>query len=117
MRVPITKELNLEDLKSILEREHPGLKCTWRGKKVLIVSDPAVSKSAAAQVMAGKKKATIVEAFSTMGGQMLFVFSILFLGILIPFLVYMIAYKPKQTAVCNKVADVVRAHYGATEVV
>lgn len=117
MRVPITKELNLEDLKSILERDHPGIKCTWRGKKVLIVSEPAVSKSAAAQVMAGKKKATIVEAFSTMGGQMAFVFSILLLGILIPFMVYLIAYKPKQKAICNKVADVVRANYGVTEVV
>ncbi len=117
MRVPITKELNLEDLKSILEREHPGLKCTWRGKKVLIVSDPAVSKSAAAQVMAGKKKATIVEAFSTVGGQMLFFLFVLLLGIMIPFIIYLIAFKPKQKVICNKVADVVRAHYSATEVV
>lgn len=117
MRIPISKELNLEELKSILEREHPGMVCTWRGKKILIVSEPAVSKTAAAQVMAGKKKANIVEAFATMGSQMLFMLTLLLFGIVIPFIIYMIAYKPKQTAICKKVGDVISANYGVNGVV
>lgn len=115
MRVPITKELNLEQLKSELERDFPGIKCVFRGKKVLVVSE--AGKSAAAQVMARKNKAIVNEGFASMGGQMVFVFSILFLGVLIPFIVYYAAFFPKQKAIRNKVADYIKQNYAVGEIV
>ena len=47
-------------------------------------------------------------AFPTMGGQMLFVFSFLLLGILIPFIVYLAAFQPKQTAVEKEIGEFIK---------
>jgi len=94
----------------------PGIKCTWRGSKVLIVSQPAVSKSAAAQVLSGKKKATVNEGFATMGGQLLFVLFLIGLGIVIPGIVYLIVFFPKQKAIRNKIGEYVRTNYGDVQV-
>ena len=59
MRIPTAKKLDLSELKTSLERDIPGIKCAWRGSRVLVISEPNVSKSAAAQVLSGKNKATV----------------------------------------------------------
>ncbi|MBI3133242.1 MAG: hypothetical protein HYZ14_01070 [Bacteroidetes bacterium] len=116
MRIPLSKELLLDELKSNLERDFPGIKCTWRGSKVLVVSEPGVSKSAAAMVLSRKKNAIVNEGFSTMGGQFLFAISLVGLGILIPAIIYLIAFFPKQKAIRNKIGEYVRSNYSSLEV-
>jgi len=116
MRIATSKPLDLNELKTNLERDIPGVKCTWRGSRVLVVSQPAVSKSAAAQVLSGKKKATVNEGFASMGGQLLFVFCLVGFGFLIPGIIYLIAFFPKQKAIRNKIGEYVRTNYSDIEV-
>lgn len=98
------------EVKEKLEAEFPGIIVTWRGPKVLIVSEPG--SKAAAQVMLMKKSFMVNEGFSTMGAQMLFMFSLLLFGIVIPFLIYLLTFKPKQTAVIEKIAPVIKENWG-----
>ena len=114
MRVPITKELNLEDFKSKIEAKFPGINVQWRGKKMLVINEPGTS--AAAFVMARKDKAIVNDAFATMGSQMIFSLSLVLFGILIRFIIYMITFQPKQKAIRMKVADFIKEEWGQVEV-
>lgn len=110
MKVPITQELSLDDLKTRLETEFPGINCQWRGKKMLLVNEPG--SSAAAFVVVRKKHAVVNDAFATYGSQMIFTFSILLFGILIPMIIYMATYQPKQKKIRLKVADFIKNEWG-----
>lgn len=114
MNVPITKELNLDELKTKLEAEFPGIQCQWKGKKMLVVNEPGTK--AAAFIVARKNKAIVNDAFATMGSQMIFTFSLLLFGIIIPMIVYMITFQPKQKKIRLKVADFIKANWGQIEV-
>jgi uncharacterized membrane protein YukC len=71
-------------------------------------------KIAGAQIVGEKKgHVRIFEGFPTIGGQMLFALTIVFLGVLIPFIVYLTSMKPKQVKVRDAVADYIRKEYGA----
>lgn len=110
MRVPITRELNLEELKTKLEAEFPGINCQWKGKKMLVVNEPGTT--AAAFIMARKNHAVVNDAFATMGSQMLFTFSLLLFGILIPMIIYMATFQPKQKKIRLKVAELIKNEWG-----
>jgi len=70
-------------------------------------------KIGGAQIVGEKQgRVNIVEGFPTMGGQMLFVLSVLLLGVLIPFIVFLTAFKPKQVKVRDSVANFIREEYG-----
>lgn len=114
MRFPIVKELSLEDLKSKLEAEFPGIICKFRMNKILVVNEPGTS--AAAMVMVKKDKAIVNEGFSSMGAQLTFVLCLFGFGIVIPAIVYGVAFFPKQKAIRNKIGEFVKANYGALEV-
>jgi hypothetical protein len=110
MRVDTQKPYTLAELKPKLEAAFPNYTIKFRGPKVLIIAE---GKIAGAQIVGEKKNhVRIFEGFPTMGGQMLFVFTILLLGIIIPFGIYLISMKPKQVAVRDKVAAFVRQEYG-----
>lgn len=113
MKVPITKQMPLEELKSKIEAAYPNYTCSYRGKSILIVKG---SSTAAALVLSGNNKATVNEAFPSMGGQLLFVFSLLLLGILIPLVVYFAAFFPKQKKIRNEVAEFIRKEYNSKPV-
>ena len=116
MRIPVSKQINLDELKSNLERDFPGIKCVWRGAKVLVVSQPHVSKSAAALVISGKNKVTVNEGFASMGGMLIFVLFFVLLGFLIPGIIYLTAFFPKQKAIRNKIGDYIRTQHSPLEV-
>lgn len=111
MRVNVEKPYTLAELKPKLEAEFPEYKVKFRGPKVLVISQGSIGGA----MIVGEKKnfARVQEAFPTLGGQMLFVLSVLLLGILIPFIVFLTAFKPKQVKVRNAVADFIRKEYGA----
>lgn len=97
--------ITADDLKSKLEAEFPDYQFTARNKKMLVAKK---SSTAGANIVVYKKRILVGAAFPTMGGQMLFVFSFLLLGILIPFIVYLAAFKPKQKEVENEVGEYIK---------
>lgn len=110
MRVNVEQPYTLAELKPKLEAAFPEYKVKFRGPKVLVISKGSI---AGAMIVGEKKKfARVQEAFPTLGGQLLFVLSILLLGVLIPFIVFLTAFKPKQVKVRNAVADFIRQEYG-----
>lgn len=110
MRVNVEQPYTLAELKPKLEAAFPEYNVKFRGPKVLVISQGSV---AGAMIVGEKQKfARVQEAFPTIGGQLLFMLSILLLGVLIPFIVFLTAFKPKQVKVRNAVADFIRKEYG-----
>lgn len=110
MKVNVERPYTLAELKTQLEAEFPEYQVKFRGPKVLVISQ---GKIAGAMILGEKQKfARVQEAFPTIGGQMLFVLSILLLGVLIPFIVFMTSMKPKQVKVRDAVANFIREEYG-----
>jgi hypothetical protein len=106
MKVKIPEgSIQTDDLKSKLEAEFPDITFTKRNKKMLVAKK---SNVAGANIIVYKNRVQIGAAFPTMGGQMLFVFSFLLLGILIPFIVYLAAFQPKQKAVEKEIGAFVQ---------
>lgn len=111
MKVNVEQPYTLAELKTKLEAQFPEYTVSFRGPKVIIIGQ---GKVAGAQIVGEKKgHVRIFEGFPTMGGQMLFALTIVFLGVLIPFIVYMTSMKPKQVKVRDAVADYIRKEYGA----
>lgn len=110
MKVNVEKPYTLAELKPQLEARFPEYKITFRGPKVLVIGQ---GKIAGAQIIGEKKKfARVQESFPTMGGQMLFIFCVLLLGVMIPFIIFLTTMKPKQVKVRDAVADFIRQEYG-----
>lgn len=110
MRVNVEQPYTLAELKPKLEAAFPQYKISMRGPKVIVIGE---GKVAGAQIVGEKKNhVRIFEGFPTMGGQMLFALSIVALGVLIPFLIYLTSMKPKQVKVRDAVADFIRKEYG-----
>ncbi len=109
MKVSIVKEMPLEEVKQKIEAEYPHYTCKFRNKNMLVVSS---SSTAAAIVVSRKNKAMVNEGFPTMGGQMIFVFCLIGLGILIPFIIYMAAFFPAQKAIRVNVVELIKKNYG-----
>ena len=110
MKIAIKEQITTEQLKEKLAQQFPNYEVNNRTKSILVVKK---SGSAAAIVMVGNGKVSVNEGFATMGGQMVFTLSLILLGILIPLIVYFIAFFPKQKAVRNEVADFIKKEYGA----
>jgi hypothetical protein len=111
MKVIVDQPYTLAELKPKLEAAFPEYTVKFRGPKVLIIGQ---GKVAGAQIFGEKKGfVRLTETFPTMGGQMLFVLSVLLLGVLIPFIVFMTALKPKQVKLRDNVADFLRKEYGS----
>ncbi|MCR9173739.1 MAG: hypothetical protein NXI10_14650 [bacterium] len=97
MKVKIPEgSITTDDLKAKLEAEFPDMTFEKRNKKMLVAKR---SNVAGANILVYKNRVQIGAAFPTMGGQMLFVFTFLLLGILIPMIVYLAAFMPKQKEV------------------
>ena len=110
MRVNVEQPYTLAELKPKLEAAFPEYTVKFRGPKVLIIGE---GKIAGAQIFGEKKGfVRLNETFPTMGGQMLFALSIVLLGVLIPFIVFLTAFKPKQVKVRDAVANFIREEYG-----
>src|SRR5688572_6479443 len=109
MKIPIVKDMPLEEVKQKIEAEFPNYTCKFRNKNMLVVSS---SSTAGAIVMSRKNKAVVNEGFPTMGGQMLFVLCLIGLGILIPLIIYMAAFFPGQKKVRMDVAELIKKNYG-----
>lgn len=109
MKIATKEQVTIEQLKEKLVQQFPDYEVSNRNKNILVVKKTG---TAAALVLVGKGKLSVNEGFATMGGQMAFTLSLLLLGILIPLVVYFIAFFPKQKAVRTEVSDFVKMEYG-----
>lgn len=106
MKISIEENsVNLVDLKKKLEEKFPDYQFLQRNKKMLVAKK---SSTAGANIIVYKKRIMVGGAFPTMGGQMLFALSIFLLGILIPIIVYLAAFRPKQRELENEIGDFIK---------
>lgn len=104
----VTNPPTLEELQTKLEQRFPDLSFNKRSKNLLIAKK---SNTAGANILIRKNKINVAGNFPTLGGTMIFTFSILLLGVLIPIIVYFAAYHKKMKAVEKEVGDFIREEY------
>jgi len=104
----------MAQVKADIAQKFPQYTLSMRNPKILVVKKEGTS---ATMLSIQKGKITVIETFPTMGGQMLFIMIMILLGILIPYIVYMIAFQPGQKAVTKEVAAFVGSQYVQKKVV
>jgi hypothetical protein len=109
MKVKVEKPYTLVEVKAKLEEHFPEYKMSFRGPKVLIIKET----NAIGANIVGEKKGffRLMEAFPSMGSQMLFVLSILLFGILIPFIIWHFTVLKKQKVVTKRVSEFLKKEY------
>ncbi len=110
MKVPVNPNapVNVDHLRNALQQKFPDHKIFMRGKNIIVVQK---SGSIGTTILVGKKALLINGNFPTMGGQLLFVFSLLLLGILIPLIIYFAAFHGKMKSLEKEVAGFVQQQY------
>jgi len=85
MKIDISQPLAPQSLIPSLSAMLPGYRFSMRGKKVLVAEKSA---AVGATLFFRKNKVVVNGNFPNMGLQMVFVLSVVFLGILIPLVIY-----------------------------
>jgi hypothetical protein len=109
MKVLINQPVTIDQVRGSVAQQFPQYQVSMRTPAIMVVKKTG---TAAALVMVRKNKIIVNEGFATMGGQMVFTLSMLLFGILIPLLVYFIAFAPKQKAVAREVAGHLTTQFG-----
>ena len=106
MKIPCTAPVTAEQLQQALSQSLPQYTYTMRTKSILVV---AKSAGVGANVVVGKKAINVVGTFPNMGAMMAFAMCVVLLGFLLPLIVYMIAWYPRQKAVEKEVGATLQA--------
>ncbi len=101
--------LSFEDLKSKILTKFPDYKFIVRSKSIGVVQK---SVTAGANVILRKNKIIVTANFPTMGGTMLFMLSIIMLGVLIPIILYFSIFFAAQKKVEKEVGEYLKTEYG-----
>ncbi len=110
MKVLINQPITIDQVRNSIAQEFPQYKLSMRTSTLLVVKK---SSAAAALVMVRKNKIIVNEGFPSMAAQMLFTFSLILFGILIPLIVYFTAFFPRQKAVTREVAGHLTTQFGS----
>ncbi|PKP21669.1 MAG: hypothetical protein CVU05_06240 [Bacteroidetes bacterium HGW-Bacteroidetes-21] len=111
MKIQIQPDsINWEEVKVKLETKFPEYKVKTRTKGFLIV---AKSGTIGTNVLVRKKAIQVAGNFPTMGGSMIFVLSILLLGVLIPIIIYFAAFHSKMKKLETEVGEYLKQEYAA----
>lgn len=104
MKIPTPQPLDPETLMAQLQQALPHYKFTKRSKKFFVAEKTA---AVGANVVVAKNKVNVVPNFPNMGLQMVFILCVVFLGILIPLIVYFVTVHGKQKAAAAEVGAAV----------
>ena len=85
--------IEFEDMKSKLETNFPDYTFKVRQKNFLVA---AKSGTIGTNILLRKNKLIVVGNFPNMGAQMIFVLLIVFLGVIIPLIVYLIVFQSQM---------------------
>lgn len=99
------KAITVDELKTKLEEKFPDYEFNQRNKKMLVVKK---TKTVGANILVRNKKIMVGGAFPSMGGQMVFSLSLFLLGILIPIIVYLSAFRPAHKKLENEIGAYVK---------
>ena len=106
MKIPTPQPVDPETLMGQLQQALPHYKFTKRSKKFFVAEKTA---AVGANVVVAKNKVNVVPNFPNMGLQMVFILCVVFLGILIPLIVYFVTVHGKQKAAAAEVGAAVQA--------
>jgi hypothetical protein len=110
MKIPIQpNSVTFEDIKTKLSSRFPDYKLNIRSKSIIIVQKSA---TAGANVVIRKNKILVAANFPTVGGTMLFMLSIILLGVLIPIILYFAIFFAAQKKVEKEVGEYIKTEYG-----
>ena len=108
MKIELSNPPSLDTIKQAIESKFPEFACSFRNKNILVVKK---SSTAAALVLVRKNSVIVNESFPTMLGQLIFTFAMIFLGILIPLIIYLATMYKQQKLVRTTVADFITKEY------
>lgn len=109
MKFPIEPgAITYPDLKAKLEQQFPSYSFTMRGKGILIGKK---SSTAGLNILIQRKRMIVNAGFPTMGGMILFALIMVLLGVIIPMIVYFIAFHPKMRAFEQEVGGFLQSEY------
>ncbi len=108
MKIELNNPPSLDTIKQAIENKFPEFKCSYRTKNILVVKK---SSTAAALVNVRANSIIVNESFPTMIGQLIFTFAVLFLGILIPLIIYFATMYKKQKFVRTTVSDFITKEF------
>lgn len=106
MKVAISQPLQPQTLIPSLSAMLPGYKLYMRGGKILVAEKSA---AVGATLLFRKDKVVVNGNFPNMGVQLVFVLAVVFLGILIPLLVYFLTVYKSQKASETEVGAALQA--------
>ncbi len=101
--------LTFEELKSKISTRFPDYKFNVRSKSFGVVQKSA---TAGANVVLKKEKILVAANFPTIGGTMIFMFCIVLLGVLIPFILYYSIFFAGQKKVEKEIGEFLNSEYG-----
>lgn len=104
--------VTIENLKSKLIESFPKYKFEDYKKNVIIASK---SKTIGANIILKKNRILIEGNFPTSSGRIIFAFSIVLLGIIIPLVVYLIVFQSKFSKFEKELGAVVQKEFGVTK--
>lgn len=109
MRLNIERDsIKYDELKDKLSAKFPDYTFEMRGKQFLVAKK---SNTAGANIIVRKGKMTVVGNFPTMSGSVIFAVVLVLLGILIPIIIYFIAFHPKMKALENEIGAYLKSEY------
>jgi uncharacterized membrane protein len=106
MKVAIPQPLQPQAMIPQLSAMLPGYKLYMRGGKILVAEKSA---AVGATLFFRKDKVVVNGNFPNMGVQLLFVFALIFLGILIPLIIYFVTVYKSQKASEQEVGAALQA--------
>ncbi|MFT4602844.1 MAG: hypothetical protein ACI857_003031 [Arenicella sp.] len=110
MKFTISKKPSIDELKASISQKFPDYELKMMGKKQLIVKK---SSTCSVTVMVRSSSVLVAGNFPSMGGRLLFTFSMLLLGILIPLIVYFATFHKKFKAMEKEVGGFLEGEFGS----
>jgi hypothetical protein len=102
---------SLSDLQAELQKAFPQYGYTPRMNRMLLVSESTI---AGTNVVPKKDKIVVVGNFGTVGMQMAWGLMVVGLGILLPLIIWLVAWKPKQDRLAKELTDHLKQAYSGT---
>jgi len=102
MIVKLSQPINIDELYEKLKTQFPNYEVSYLQKKIIKIKKSA---STAAIINMRGKNMKIFGDFGTTGARVLFTLSMLALGIIIPLIIFLIAFMPKQNKMRNEAAN------------
>ena len=109
MKINIDNQPTFEELKVKLGQQFPQYELKMRGQQFLIVKKSA---TCGVNILVKKNKMIINGNFPSMGGQLIFTFTFLLLGIIIPLIIYFFTFHKKFKALEQEVGQYLEDLYG-----